>query len=330
MKCPKCGYLGFDDGDRCRNCGYEFSLAGRSSTPELPLRSNHPTERFGDLALLSPGQQDDTTADAAADIDRILRGPAAESAPVGAGRLSADATHVAATRSSTAVSSPEPNENAADLPLFGGPITDDVPLITKASPPRAPLSVRRSTPEVPRVRSDSTRPPALDLRFDLAQPEGSTSAGRSTRPAWADSDSDAVGDAGLIARVVAAGIDLGILALIDAVVVYFTMQICGLTPADLALLPKGPLLAFLAVQNGGYLVAFTAGGQTLGKMATGIRVVTASSGSSLDVSHAVLRTLAWILLAVPAGLGFLPALFSADHRGLHDRFAGSRVVRTTA
>ena len=50
------------------------------------------------------------------------------------------------------------------------------------------------------------------------------------------------------------------------------MQICGLTAADLDLLPKAPLLAFFFVQNGGYLVAFTAGGQTLGKMAMGIKV----------------------------------------------------------
>ena len=27
MKCPKCGYLGFETGDRCRNCGYDFSLS---------------------------------------------------------------------------------------------------------------------------------------------------------------------------------------------------------------------------------------------------------------------------------------------------------------
>lgn len=26
MKCPKCQYIGFDTGDRCRNCGYEFAL----------------------------------------------------------------------------------------------------------------------------------------------------------------------------------------------------------------------------------------------------------------------------------------------------------------
>ena len=28
MKCPKCGYLGFERVDRCRNCGYEFLSVG--------------------------------------------------------------------------------------------------------------------------------------------------------------------------------------------------------------------------------------------------------------------------------------------------------------
>ena len=84
------------------------------------------------------------------------------------------------------------------------------------------------------------------------------------------------------------------------------------------------------MQNGGYLVAFTAGGQTLGKMAAGIRVVQSDSDASLDLGRAFLRTLMWVVLAVPAGLGFLTALFSRDHRGLHDRFAGTRVVRASA
>jgi uncharacterized RDD family membrane protein YckC len=35
----------------------------------------------------------------------------------------------------------------------------------------------------------------------------------------------------------------------------------------------------------------------------------------------------WAILAVPAGLGFLSALVGREHRGLHDRFAGTRVVR---
>ena len=39
MKCPKCGYLGFETSDRCRNCGYDFSLSQHAApTPELPLQ----------------------------------------------------------------------------------------------------------------------------------------------------------------------------------------------------------------------------------------------------------------------------------------------------
>jgi uncharacterized RDD family membrane protein YckC len=38
----------------------------------------------------------------------------------------------------------------------------------------------------------------------------------------------------------------------------------------------------------------------------------------------------WALLALPAGLGFLSAVFRADRRGFHDRFAGTRVVRASA
>ncbi len=127
----------------------------------------------------------------------------------------------------------------------------------------------------------------------------------------------------------AGAIDLIILAAIDLMVIYFTMQICGLDLADLRILPKGPLVAFLLAQNLGYLVVFTAGGQTLGKMAADIRVVSARSNASLDLSRSIVRTLVWLVLAVPAGLGFLTALFSHDRRGLHDRCAGTRVVRAS-
>ena len=134
-------------------------------------------------------------------------------------------------------------------------------------------------------------------------------------------------DGGLGARAVAVALDLLILGGIDAVVIYFTMQICGVTFPEVGIIPKGPLVAFLVVQNVGYLVAFTAGGQTLGKMATGIKVVATEHEGSIDLGQALQRTVAWLLLAIPAGLGFLTVLVSRDHRGLHDRFAGTRVVR---
>jgi len=213
---------------------------------------------------------------------------------------------------------------------------DDEPLIKHASAPRAPLAVRRATPEVPRLRNEQPRAQTLELALD-GEPEAPsgvlTPGQRGGRMTWPPPRSEQPEDHGenatVIARVLAVAIDLLLLAAIDAIVVYFTMQICGVTLEDLGILPKGPLLAFLLVQNGGYLVAFTAGGQTLGKMAAGIRVVPTES-ASLDLGRAFLRELMWFLLAVPAGLGFVTALFSRDYRGLHDRFAGTRVVRATA
>ena len=49
-------------------------------------------------------------------------------------------------------------------------------------------------------------------------------------------------------------------------------RLCGLEFAELAVLPVVPFAAFLLLLNGGYVAAFTAaGGQTIGKMAAGIR-----------------------------------------------------------
>jgi uncharacterized RDD family membrane protein YckC len=106
------------------------------------------------------------------------------------------------------------------------------------------------------------------------------------------------------------------------------MRICGIGVDELGILPRAPLFAFLLIQNGGYLVAFTAGGQTLGKMLAGIKVVSAEPRSSLDLPRAFVRELVWLVLAVPAGLGLLTVL-SRDRRGIHDRFAGTRVVRAS-
>jgi len=285
MKCPKCGYLGFDDVERCRNCGYRFSLAEPLPLPDFTLnpRDLDPPGPL-ELARLEP---------------RVR--PPAGAAPV-------------------------------DLPLFDG-AGDDRPLITNPSPPRPPLAVRRVTPDMPRPRPDA-RPRAFDLAFDAEPPPRRASAGsrdpagdRSAREA---SRGAAPVDAGLGARLLATLADAAILTALDLSVVYLTAQICGLSLRELGVLPKAPLLAFLAIENAGYLVAFTAAGQTLGKMAAGIRVVTAEGARPLGLAQAALRTLAWLLLAVPLGLGLLTAAFAADRRGLHDRFAGTRVIRASA
>jgi len=316
MKCPKCGYLGFEDVQRCRNCGYDFSLSPPSETPDLTIRRDDNTPSpLDDLILVdnAAAPLPPRMTDLAADVDRTF---GAEDAPGNAPGLATSRSPGSRTREASA---------ALELPLFGPPIPDDEPLITRPSPPRAPLAVRRSTPDVPRVRAESPRTPMLDLSNDAGVADESSVAVRSGAGSWTNDGSPR--DAPVAARLIAVVIDVLILAIIDAVVVYFTVQICGLTLNDLGVLPKGPLVAFLLVQNGGYLVAFTAGGQTLGKMALGIRVVPSESTSTLDLGRAFLRTVMWVILAVPAGLGFVSAVVSRDHRGLHDRFAGTRVVR---
>jgi uncharacterized RDD family membrane protein YckC len=86
------------------------------------------------------------------------------------------------------------------------------------------------------------------------------------------------------------------------------------------------MVAFLLVLNGGYVVLFTGTlGQTFGKMAAAIEVVSDLSGR-MDLRRAALRGAAMALSLLPAGLGWLAGLVG-DHRGLHDRLAGTRVVR---
>jgi uncharacterized RDD family membrane protein YckC len=142
---------------------------------------------------------------------------------------------------------------------------------------------------------------------------------------------DAIGaPAAVASRVLAALIDVLLVAAVDVGVVYLTMQIVGVTLGEMTILPKVPLIAFLVVQNISYFVFFTASGQTMGQMALGIKVISDEAGASPDLPHAVVRTIVWTMLAVPAGLGLASAILSRDRRGLHDRFSGTRVVRASA
>jgi uncharacterized RDD family membrane protein YckC len=310
MKCPKCGYLGFKHVERCPNCGYDFSLSSSPALLDLSIRpSSQNTPRpLADLALVDAGlslSPREPRPEATAEIGSVQISPAPAPTP--------------------------------ELPLFGTPGIDDAPLITRASPPRTPLAVRRATPEVPKLRRDSRTPPSLDFPADLdakmASPLPTPPARRAvTYPERepAPATTPAGTPASVPARVLAALIDVVLLIAIDVAVVYFTMQIVGVTFAEFAIVPKVPLIAFLIAQNVSYFVLFTAGGQTMGQMAVGIKVISEEAGASPDLSHAMVRTIIWTVLAVPAGLGLATALFNHDRRGLHDRFSGTRVVRAGA
>jgi len=357
MKCPKCLYIGFETGDRCKNCGYDFSLLAAADEPstapaDLPLRGE-PAEA---LAFdVSSAVEDAWTAPS---VDRFrdlpdeeepalalsLAGPGVEIAP-------SPAPAVPMARSDLSA----PTEPA--LPLFEPDALDDEPLVKLPAVPRVPLSVRK-TPDPPRLRHASGfDPPRVHqdavLQF-VEEPEEGEGVWAANVPAAAREAAPGLEptirmprDPGVIAdafapagqapeaeataspfgrRVAAAMIDHGILLGIDFVVLYFTLRLTDLSLADWRLLPMLPMAAFLLSLKVAYLSAFTtAGGQTIGKMATHIRVVS-DDGGRLDVGQALRRAVLGLASIATVGAPFLTALGDPARRAVHDRASGTRVV----
>jgi len=283
-KCPKCQYFSFDSGDRCRNCGYDFSLALDLPPDDLEIqRGNEPIGPLGDLALHDTPET-----------------PA--------------------------------------LPLFA-PGDPDAPLVTPNATPRAPLAVRRGAPAAGRPARPRPRPepdPEPRLALDTAEipivPPRPRAQPAPVEPATDEDQASGLRAAGIGARVGAAAIDLALLAGIDVMVLYFTLKVLDLTFADVLLIPAVPFVSFLLMLDGGYLSTFVAaGGQTIGKMAAGIRVVPADpaarASERVTLGHAAVRAAAYFVSLAPLGLGFLPVFVGRERRGLHDRLADTRVIR---
>ena len=294
MKCPKCSYLGFDTGERCRNCGYDFSLiAADEPAANLPLRI---------------------------DVDSNLR-PGVASAAMAV----PPATSVATAVEFEPTQPPTSFRREPGLPLFGTSAGDDEPLIKVPSPPRPPLSVRR-TPDT-RLRAvprsiERIPEPALDFADQPVAAAPVAPVTRRDKRAALDHLEESSGGR----RVLAAAIDHSILLAIDVIVVYLTLRIAVLTMSDWRAVPLLPMLTFLGLVKLCYFTAFTyIGGQTIGKMAAHIRVV-GEDDRPLDAPHAIHRALAGAVSFLTLGAGFVPVLFGSDRRALHDRLAHTRVV----
>jgi len=90
-------------------------------------------------------------------------------------------------------------------------------------------------------------------------------------------------------------------------------------------LVKGMTHLFSSILGAGYSIVFHwIWGQTLGKMALQIRVVS-MDGGALFFGQSVGRYFATFLSALILGIGFIMAGVRADKRALHDLLAGTRV-----
>lgn len=350
MKCPKCGYLGFETTDRCRNCQYDFSLAPFSPEPELTLHgADRMTESPNDFELPAIARQTDKLSATALDLDRLFGDPEPSGAtpppapPVPERKLEPPAITVLDDDQEDAAEPSDEPLPAIAMPIEGDAATpaephstltagaaddgalpfDDGPIVPPPAA-RPPLAVRRSTPEVPRNRPRTTRPVRVDS-LDLEPAAKSAAASQ----AAADTVASLMEMPSLGARLGAGLIDVLLLAGIDAVVVYLTLRVTGLqnTLDDLRVLSPVPFVGFLATLAFGYVAAFTvAGGQTIGKMVLSLRVI-GDDGRPVDAAGGMLRALGCMLVPITLGLSYLPALFTSDHRAIHDRLAGTRVVQ---
>ena len=293
MKCPKCHYISFESSERCRNCGYEFSLAVGAEGFDLPIQTGQ--EAIGPLGDFALGRDEPSVP----------------------------------TVASASSPQPRPITSSFDLPLFKERRReDDAPLVAPPAVPRAPLAVRRSNPAPRGTNRATADEPVLDLEAPSPFERQASRRADASVPAPARGDSEPRA-ASVGPRFLAALVDAIILGSIGLAVLYLTLKVCGLQFAHVAIIPPVPFTAFLLLVAVGYLTLFTAaGGQTIGKMAAGIKVVSTDVHHlRVPLGHSVLRAAAYLASALPAGLGFLPAVFGADRRAIHDRLADTRVVK---
>ncbi|MCR4373354.1 MAG: RDD family protein [Acidobacteria bacterium] len=317
MRCTKCHYLSFEPEARCRNCGHDLSI------DDL---------RMPDLPLTDPEPDDDPLAD----FDL------AEAPIAGLGTATAV---LAPPRSSAATAvALAPARVTSELPLFVREMPDDEapdpePMVRVPSRPRAPIAVRKTTPDPARLRAKYAMPVPHE-RDLLDEADAVVASPRMTPvppPRWISEPTPdpqpAVWPQPVAARtrLAAAAIDAAVLGTIGAVITALTLRMVNVPIGGFGLLAAVPLAGFVLLIAAGYLLMFTAAqGQTLGKMAMGIRVV----GTSLDagitdrvtLSQAAVRAVAALPSVLVLGAGFIPALVGPG-LAVHDRIAHTRVVR---
>lgn len=99
--------------------------------------------------------------------------------------------------------------------------------------------------------------------------------------------------------------------------------------SDVTLSPvAGALFWFFAFAvTVGYFVYFWSRGGTLGMRAFRLRVIDANTGQRVGIGRAILRSVGFVISAIPCYFGLVSAAFDVRKQGWHDKIATTVVVR---
>jgi uncharacterized RDD family membrane protein YckC len=109
--------------------------------------------------------------------------------------------------------------------------------------------------------------------------------------------------------------------IIVAAYVPLAIAVGSSTASNLCLIAS---IAYYTLLEGG------ARGQTVGKMAVGIRVIDLARGGPIGPGRAFIRWLGRIVSTIPVYLGYFWMLWDKEKQTWHDKMAGSVVVPTSA
>jgi uncharacterized RDD family membrane protein YckC len=114
-------------------------------------------------------------------------------------------------------------------------------------------------------------------------------------------------------------------ALIDGIIV-------GLVASILLSVARGAGYALALILGISYFTYLEGGprGQTFGKSAMGIRVISFDTGEPIGYGRAFIRYVGRIASSIPIYLGYLWMLWDRESQCWHDKFAGSVVVPVAA
>jgi uncharacterized RDD family membrane protein YckC len=345
MTCPSCRVHVAAGAARCGACGAilavptEGALAPDLSSRSFPMRelpgTRKPQRTWKDEVRerVHSRRQSRTGApheegELASEETAIEQG-LPEGALVELGDARPDASPYAVTaRQERSLPIEAPAQELLDLPL--GPPADLIeaaPAVAEPQPEPAPPPVRTRTRSTTVVAAEEPVTTAVEMPVVRPAPRPTTDVRPASSQEYSLDESGPLpifGEAAVGERMLAAAIDLAIWTASSVLVVYFASRVAHVKIAGL-LVAWPWMAAFLAFLGIAYATWFTGTtGQTIGKIATGLRVVDVT-GRPPSALHALLRASVGVLGVATVFAGVVPVLLGRT--SLHDRLAGTRVVR---